>query len=276
MPKFLTDAQVARYRRDGFLSPITVMSPEEAAATRAALEAAETRWPQALAPTNRNNAHLEFMCLDALAHNETVLNVIEDIIGPDILIHGSVIFAKDPGGPGFVSWHQDGTYQQLDPNDGVTAWIALTPSTPQTGCMRMIPGSHLSEIRPHDDTFDEANILTRGQQIAGVDESKAVDVVLEPGQMSVHNMHTIHGSRPNKGTERRIGFAIQEFIPPHVRQVDRVNYAQVARGTDTHGHWQIAPRPTRDAEPEASALRRRVNAIWSDILYDGAKQRRAY
>lgn len=276
MTRFLTPEQVSSYHRDGFLSPIRVMTEAEAASVRAEFEEAERRWPEAMQGANRNNAHLNLMCLDRLVHDAKVLDAVEDIIGPDILVCATVLFIKEPGDPGFVSWHQDATYMGLEPYDGVTAWIALSPSNRETGCMRMLPGSHREAIRPHEDTFGETNILTRGQTIAGVDEDAAVDLELSPGEMSFHHPRVIHGSRPNRGRDRRIGFTIQSYLTPDVRQTKGTTYAQVARGENRSGFLPGLPRPAGDMDPEDISRRDRVNALWSDILYQGARERRDY
>lgn len=142
--------------------------------------------------------------------------------------------------------------------------------------MCMVPGSHRGPLRPHEDTYGETNILTRGQAIEGIDESAAVDLVLEPGQLSFHHPRTIHGSQPNSSGDRRIGFVIQSYLPPQVRQTKGTNLVQVARGRDTHGHFEAAPRPGADMDPDDVARRDRANALWSDILYAGAERRRDF
>lgn len=276
MPKRLSPDEIARYERDGFLSPVTIMSPEEAGEFRTALEAAEAKWADALQGAHRNNAHLNFTFLDALVHDSRLLDAVEDLIGPDILVCGTVLFIKEPKDPGFVSWHQDATYMGLEPHAGVTAWLALSPSNRESGCMRMVPGSHKDTIRQHQDTFGETNILTRGQSIADVDEADAVDLVLEPGQLSFHHMRVIHSSQPNLSDDRRIGFVIQSYLQPHVLQTRGTSFVQVARGTDAPGNFPYAQRPGGDMHEDDVAMRDRVNALWSDILYHGAEKRRDY
>lgn len=276
MPKVLSAAQVEAYGRDGFLAPVELMNAGEAARFRARLEAAETRYPEVFAGAGRNNTHLLFGFLDAVVRDPRLLDTVEDLIGPDILAYGTVIFAKEPGDPGFVSWHQDGAYAGLDPYPGVTAWIALSPSNAETGCMAMIPGSHRNGRRPHVDTFAEDNILTRGQAIEGIDEDAAVDLLLEPGQMSFHHPWVIHGSKANTGSDRRVGFAVQSYLRPGARQVLGDGYAQLVRGEDRDGHFELLPAPSADMEDAAMAARDRVNAAWADILYKGADLRRDY
>ncbi len=276
MPKRLTTAQVEQYERDGFVGPIEVMSEDEALTYRRRLEEAEARYPDALNPTSRNNAHYAFSFLDEIAHHEAILDAVEDIIGPDIMLWGTVLFIKDANSPGFVTWHQDVTYSGHEPHDGVTPWLALSPVTPESGCIRMLPGTHKGPIRPHEDTFHADNILTRGQQLNGIDGGGAVDVVLRPGQMSLHHLRVIHSSQPNQSSDRRIGVAMQPYMPPHMRQTKGEDYALLVRGEDTGGNWLPGRRPAYDMEPEAAAFRQKVNDWWGEILYDGAEKKRAY
>ena len=145
-----------------------------------------------------------------------------------------------------MSWHQDLTYWGLDPADIVTAWIALSESGPQNGAMRVIPGTHTSEVVPHKDTFAANNLLSRGQEISvEVDETKAVTLELEPGQMSLHHVKLIHGSEPNPSDKRRIGLAIR-YIPTHVRQIaGMTDSAMLVRGADAFGHFHAGGAAAR-------------------------------
>ena len=273
MGKKLTDAQIAAFHRDGFVSPIDVLSEDEALRLRRELEAAEAKWPDAFEGAGRNNAHLNLKCLDEIVHNTTLVDAVEDLIGPDILNYGTVLFIKEAHDPGYVSWHQDARYMGLEPHLGITAWVALSASDDVSGCMRMIPGSH-EHLMEHDDTFAEQNILTRGQEVPGIDPSRAVSLALRPGQMSIHGARVIHSSQPNRSHDRRIGFAIQQYLPPHVAQTIRRTAAQLIRGNDPHGNFDLVGRPEIDMAPEDLAVRDRVNKTWAEILYDGATQRR--
>lgn len=276
MPKHLSNEQVEAYKRDGFLAPIDIMSEQEAAELRRRFEEMEQKFPEALNPFNRNNPHLAFSVIDDIAHNPVILDVIEDVIGPDILNWGTVLFIKEPHDPGFVSWHQDARYVGLEPHDGVTAWLALTPSTVESGCMQMLPGTHLDDIQHHTDTFGEDNILTRGQEVTVTDTSGSVDIILRPGQMSIHHPRVIHASKPNNSDDRRIGVVIQQLLPHHVHQTKGEPLAQWARGAAVPAHYTEMPRPAGDMNPDAVAWRDRANAMWADILYDDADKKRAY
>lgn len=276
MTTALTDAQIAAFHRDGFLSPIDVMPEAEALEIRRALEDAEARWPEELSGQGRNNAHLTLRCLDRVVHDPRIVDVIRPLVGPDILVNATVLFIKEAHDPGFVSWHQDGRYMGFEPMAGVTAWLALSPSDQVSGCMRMLPGSHMDGIRVHEDTYGEDNILTRGQQISDLDESQAVDLVLRPGQMSLHNQQIAHASMPNRSDDRRIGFAIQSYMPPSMRQtLGRSLVAHVAGAPVTAPH-EALPRPLADMSADAIAARDEANRVYADILYHGAEQRRNY
>ena len=273
MGKKLTEDQISSFRRDGFLSPIDIFSEEKALFYRQELEKAEKKWPEAFEGASRQNAHLCFTCLDEIVHNQDLLDAAEDIVGPNILNYGTVLFIKEANDPGFVSWHQDAKYMGLEPHVGITAWLALSKSDDESGCMQMIPGSHGS-MRDHNDTFGEKNILTRGQEVEGVDETKAVSTPLRPGQASFHSASILHSSQPNRSNDRRIGFVIQPLMPPSVIQTKSRVGAQLVRGEDKFGHFDMLQRPSKDMDPDDIASRDKVNKIWKEHLYEGAEKTR--
>ena len=273
MPKHLTPEAIARYERDGFYFPIRVMSASEARAIRADVEVAERHF-DARGERLRHRPHLVVTALDRLIRNETLLDAVEDLLGPNILCWTSLFFTKNAHDPAFVSWHQDSTYWGLSTADVATAWIALSPSTVESGAMRFAPGTHKLDQISHRETFGEHNLLTRGQIVEHeVDEAAAVDVVLEPGEASLHHVRLIHGSGPNNADDRRIGFAIR-YIPTHVKNVVGRDYAALVRGVDEYGHFDVERRPARDLEPEALAAYEAANASHNAVLYAGAAQMR--
>ena len=277
MSKVLTKEQIEQYHDQGFISPIRVISEREALSIKNELEQVEAEFPEEINAENRNNLHLSFAFLDKLAHNKIIVDAIEDLIGPNISLWASVMFIKEPSSKHYVSWHQDATYMGLDSMNFPTPWIALSPSNKETGCMTMISGSHKLKIQEHEDTFAENNILTRGQVIQNVDESRAVDLILEPGEMSIHHGAVIHGSQPNKGSQRRIGFSLQSYMPNDVSQV-------VGRNIWTHVRGQkredkdglMLDRPRFNMDPTTVAQRKLANDNLSSILYKGSKEKRNY
>ena len=277
MPRVFTKLQIEQYHDEGFISPIRVISEQEALSIKDELEQVEKEFPEEINSESRNNLHLSFAFLDALAHNKIIVDAIEDLIGPDISLWASVMFIKEPSSKQYVSWHQDATYMGLDSLDFPTPWIALSPSNIETGCMTMIAGSHKTKIQNHEDTFAENNILTRGQVIQDVDESKAVDLILQPGEMSIHHGAVIHGSQPNNSNQRRIGFSLQSYMPNNVKQIVGRNLWTHVRGQkrqDDDG--MLLDRPRFNMDPNTVAQRKIANENLSEILYKGAKEKRNY
>ncbi len=201
----LSRDDVARYERDGYLFPYDVLPAAEAVETRRKIEAFEHSLGGPMPRDLRHKPHLFSHSLDAIIRRPEILDRVESLIGPDILCWETVLFMKEAKDPAFISWHQDVAYWGLEPYEILTAWVALSPSTPQSGCMRILPGSHIGEIAAHKDTFAPNNMLSRGQEMqVDVDERKVVDIVLQPGQMSLHHVKIAHGSAPNGSTDRRI------------------------------------------------------------------------
>jgi ectoine hydroxylase-related dioxygenase (phytanoyl-CoA dioxygenase family) len=269
MPRILSDAAVQAYRRDGYYFPFRALSATEAADYRRRLEAHEARAGAPLQGNWRHKTHLLFTWADELVHHPAILDAVEDVIGPDILCWTTNFFIKEARSPGFVSWHQDSTYWGLEPDDVVTAWVAFTRSDLDSGCMKVIPGTHTESQIPHVDTFHRDNLLSRGQEIAvEVDATKAVDILLEPGEASLHHIKLVHGSEPNRSADRRIGFAIR-YIPTHVRQTKVRDSAMLVRGVDRHGHFDCEPRPRADVDE--AALAAHADAVGRQVaaLYQG-------
>ena len=181
-----------------------------------------------------------------------LLDCIEDLIGPDIVCWGSSFFAKPARDPGYISWHQDSTYYGLEPPESVTAWIAFTDATPLSGCMKIVPGSHLGPtIREHVETRALNNMLSRGQTIADIDEAEAVDMPLRAGQFSIHHNKTVHSSEPNRADWPRIGYAVH-YAAAHVRQTQYDGATAVLlRGADPGGNWLADARPAYEMAPES-------------------------
>ena len=277
MSKVLKKEQIDQYHDQGFISPVKVMSEKDALLIKDELEQVEAEFPNEINAKSRNNLHLSFAFLDALAHNTIIVDAMEDLIGPNISLWASVMFIKEPSSKHYVSWHQDATYMGLDTLDFPTPWIALSPSNRETGCMTMISGSHKTKIQEHEDTFADNNILTRGQAIQNVDESKAVDLILRPGEMSIHHGAVIHGSQPNNSNQRRIGFSLQSYMPNNVKQVIGRNIWTHVRGLkrdDMDGI--LLDRPKFNMDPKTVAQRTIANENLSNILYRGAKEKRSY
>ncbi len=271
MSKMLTEVQIDQFWRDGCVFPVRVMPEADALVFRRELEAFEAKAGGPLQGDLRHKSHLLFSRLADLVRNSRIVDAIEDLYGPDLLCWTTNFFIKEANNPAFVSWHQDSTYWGLNRPDVVTAWVAFTPSNGTNGAMQFIPGTHLGEQIPHRDTFAKNNLLTRGQEVAvEVDESKAVQIVLAPGEISLHHVRLVHGSPANPSDDRRIGFAIR-YIPTSVAQIAGEDSATLVRGIDTFHHFELEPRPTRDMEPEFVALHKKITQRNAQILYRGTE-----
>jgi len=257
MPASLSQTQIAQYHQDGYLFPVECLTHEEAGHFCCRLEAFERAQGDTfgrLPDLVRSKSHLLFTWMDELVRHPKVLDAVESIIGPNILIYHLTSWLKEPHEPSHVSWHQDGTYFGLEPAEQITAWIALTDSTPEMGCIQLLPGSHAIGQRPHRDTSTPGNLLSRGQTIEHrLDYTKVVLMPLRAGQVSLHHTHLVHSSEPNRTGERRIGIGVS-YIPTHCRLVNDVRVtASLVRGRDEYGHFDLEPRPVADFDATARA-----------------------
>ncbi len=269
MTRRLTTDEIARYRNDGFHFPVRVMSSEDAGAYRRRLEDHERATGAPIAGNMRHKVHLLFTWANDLARHPAILDAVEDLIGPDILCWSSTFFIKEARSPSFVSWHQDATYWGLSTDEVVTAWVAFADAPVESGAMRFWPGSHLRKQLEHRDTFDENNLLSRGQEIAvDVPEGAGVDVPLRAGEMSLHHVLLAHASGPNSTGDRRIGFALR-YIPPHVRQLKVRDSATLVRGRDPFGNFDPEPAPKADLDAAAVATHREAVERSAKALYSG-------
>ncbi|MGY9055889.1 MAG: phytanoyl-CoA dioxygenase family protein [Alphaproteobacteria bacterium] len=271
----ISTSLAADYARDGFVFPVDILTEAEALTIRQDLERAEAECAndrKKLAMVRGFPARL-LPSYAALVHHPKMVAAAQAVLGPDILLWGSGHFIKDANTPNYVSWHQDLTYWGLDNVEEVTLWVALSPATVDSGCMRFIPGTHREQIMPHEDSFASNNLLTRGQEIAvEVDDAKGVDAVLKPGQASVHHGHLFPPSGPNRTDDRRIGAAIRYIAPSmKARSGPRTEVQHIA-GEDRFGHFTITARPTeRLAEADFAAVAGDM-ATRENVLYEGAEK----
>jgi non-haem Fe2+, alpha-ketoglutarate-dependent halogenase len=269
VPKLLSSTAVDAFRRDGYYFPVRALTSAEVAHCRGCLEQHEARTGAPLQGNWRHKAHLLFTWVDGLVHHPKIIDAAEDVLGsPNLLCWTTNFFIKEANSPGFVSWHQDAFYWGLSKDTVMTAWVALSPANLESGCMKFLPGSQTQSHLPHVDTFHKDNLLSRGQEIAvKVDAAKTVDCILEPGEMSLHHVKLVHGSEPNRSSDRRIGLAIR-YIPTDVAQLKVRDSATLVRGVDRYGNFDREPRPKRDLDDaalaaHADAVNRQVKALYS-------------
>lgn len=255
------------YMRDGFVPAVRIVSEAEAARHRTALEQTEAR----VGPLHyRDKVHTILRSPLALATHPAMLDVVESLIGPDILLYNASFIVKEPRSAARVSWHQDLTYWGFDSDAVVSAWLALSPATEESGCMMMLPGSHRRGRCVHVLTREQGNLLVGGQTVAGVDEAQARVCPLRPGEASFHHGWLLHASRPNRSAERRIGLNIQ-YLAPSVRQtLCASDSAMLVRGHDEFGYYAADLPAHIDLDPAAMArqqsLQARIKAIYDAAM----------
>jgi len=237
--------QIEAYRRDGFVFPIEILSRAEVEGFRGAFESLIER-SREYSPKRFDRLHVYFDWAYQIVTHERLLDVVESILGDDILVYGTLVLAKQPHDLRYASWHQDSFYSGLHLTPSTTAWIALTQSHQGNGCMRVIPGSHKLGSMEHENVADDPHMLNRrGERIkTDVDESVAVDVVLKPGEISLHESTLVHGSTPNTSDDPRIGFIVR-FVTSRMRNPN--TRLMRVRGDGDCSHLDLAQKPAEDA-----------------------------
>ncbi len=252
--RFLSEEEVATYRREGVLFPILVLSKEEMERFRGAYEKFCEHLGSRPNAAQSRNPHLFHRWAYDLATHPRVLDAVEQIIGPNILVHHASLFCKYPHDGTFVSWHQDGYYLDLNEPRLVSAWIALSESNVANGCMRVVRNSHQGGRVEHaNSAISNANLLVNGLEVAReVDERDATDVLLHAGEMSLHHVNLVHGSNPNHSAEPRLGFAVR-YVAPSVRQAVANVPTVLARGRNDEGYFESLESPPGYTFAEAIA-----------------------
>jgi non-heme Fe2+,alpha-ketoglutarate-dependent halogenase len=244
--KLLTQEQIERYERDGILAPIALLTSEEVDRFRSAVEKMEAFAGGRLRPGQTKQLHLHHRWAYDLALHPAILDAVEDILGPNILVHDTSLFANHPHDEKYVSWHQDGYYAKLSAARFTSAWVALSESDQENGCLRVLVGSHTGEY-PHQEHPSPDNMLGTGMTVElAIDESRVRDVALRPGEISLHHGNIVHGSGRNTSDRKRIGFAIR-YVAPEVCQQAPHHAVLLARGRDDYGHYELT-----DAIPSGS------------------------
>ena len=260
MPKLLTAAQLAQFRSEGFVFPLPGVSAAQAADYRARIEAYENQSGHDANRTLKIKGNLAFPWLMELARNPRILDAVEDVIGPNILVWTSTFFIKEPHSPTFAAWHQDGTYFGLEPKEQICAWVALTDATREAGCMEHVSSKgNLRQL--HHAPLGLAHSINRAGQtiMEPFDDSAPVAMALPAGSFSLHHEFSLHRSAPNNAAHRRVGIGLN-YVPTHVR-VDgpvRCN-AMLVRGEDKYGHFDLIEPPKAECDTAALAVHQEAN-----------------
>ena len=268
MPKVLSEADVERFHEQGFISPVPVLTADEVARYREHLEAFEAKYPDDRKKL-KSKSHLLCPWVEEIARHPHILDVYEDLIGPNILCYSMAWRIKDPDGRTFAGWHQDGAYNPIRPILAIGA-LAISDCTIEHGCLRVIPGSHKTGTLPHNDTGDPDSILSRGQYITeGFDEGQAVHMELKAGEIGIFYSEIIHGSQVNTSGERRIVLLV-EMMPTHVHQRAHRDTGMLVRGVDEYHHVDYDPSPEIEFGEKELAAWRRTTAKTGKNVFDGS------
>lgn len=241
----------SEYEENGVLPRIDVFGSDEIDQYRSAFDELEAREGKEKCQIGLQARHMDERFIWDLATDDRVLDVMQAVMGEDVLLLSTHFFCKYPekAAQSFVAWHQDITYWGLEPPEAHTAWIAVDDSDVENGCMRVIPGSHKNGVVTHGKSDRDGNLLSINQEIPDelVDDSEALDLELRAGQMSVHDGQIFHASMPNGSDRRRCGLTIR-FIPPYVGQAELNSVKQkwhpiVVRGQDTCGNFEVTDPP---------------------------------
>jgi non-heme Fe2+,alpha-ketoglutarate-dependent halogenase len=274
--KALTPEQLAAYRNDGFLFPIPALTPSEVATCLAGLARleADLGCPVAEADVKwRSHAYAHSPWFNTLIRHPRILDAIEDVIGPNILVWTSTFFIKEPHSPTFAAWHQDGTYFGLEPKEQVCAWVALTDASEEAGCMEQL-SSHGAPRQYHHAPLGLANSINRAGQtiMEPFDDTAPVAMALPAGSFSLHHELAVHRSAPNNATHRRIGIGLN-YIPTRVRVNGPVRLcAMLVRGEDTYGHFDLVEPPSAERDEAALAVHQHVSDRYRENYREQVKR----
>ncbi len=240
--------QIQFFEEHGYLSALDIHRGAQATQIRDGFDDLEAREGKENCQIGLQGRHLDERFIWELASDPKILDCIEALMGPDVMVLSTHFFCKYARTTQkFVAWHQDVTYWGLKPPYALTAWYAIDDSDVENGCMRVIPGSHRQGIVEHGKSSRAGNLLSINQAVESeVDEGQAVDLVLKSGQISIHHGHLIHGSNPNTSNRRRCGLTLR-YCPPSVKPVeanslDKPWPAVLVRGEDRYknfGEWEL-------------------------------------
>ena len=249
MPKMLTTEQVEQYHRDGFVSPVKIISEQETAIFHDHLEKIEMAGE--LRGVGQTKFYLRHPWVHELATHPALLDAVEDLIGPNIMLYHNTVWFKEGGDGAYVSFHQDNTYFGHDPCKVLTAWMAITPAAIESGCMQFLPRTQkLGQLSLKSADIHSANLLSSGQTVDFDPETiEPFPVELRPGECSIHHAFLIHGSLPNNAPDRRLGITFI-YHPPNLGQFgNSKTSALLVRGKDAYGNFEheLAPISGDDA-----------------------------
>jgi non-heme Fe2+,alpha-ketoglutarate-dependent halogenase len=265
--------KIAQWKFDGFLSPFPLLDAEELHSCLAGVQRFET-WLGSRINAHpdmkwRSMPHLLMPWAANLARDPRILDHVENLIGPDILIFTSTFFIKEPDSPTIAAWHQDSTYDGLEPKEEVTVWVALTEASEAAGCMDALSFrgeprqlNHVSRV-VKDSVNRASQVITEP-----LDEGLPVPMPLKSGWFSMHHGLCPHRSGPNTSNHRRIGLGLN-YIPTNVKPSGSITQAaMLVRGVDQYHHFEDAAWPKTELDREAIATHERAMSLYRDAYLE--------
>src|ERR1700723_259392 len=261
--KALTAEQVAEFHYNGFLYPIPALTPQEVATCLAGVGRLEPEPGSAIADADikwRSHAYAHSPWFNDLVRHPRILDAIEDLIGPDILVWTSTFFIKEPNSKTFAAWHQDGAFFGLEPHEQVCAWVALTDASREAGCMEMLSGKGAPRLLHHAAMGIKNSINRAGQMIVEpFDKRSPTAMALKAGEFSLHHELAVHRSAPNHAAHRRGGIGLN-YLRPHLRGNTPVRLkAMLVRGEDRYGNFELVAPPPAERDAEGPAVHQQVS-----------------
>jgi non-haem Fe2+, alpha-ketoglutarate-dependent halogenase len=259
----LSQAQIDGFARDGFVSGIPALSADEVGAFREATERFERDHPADAGWAFDIKSNLVFDWVYENGRHPRILDAVEGLLGPDLLLTNSIFRIKEPGASTNYGWHQDSARIAVNPCP-VIVYVAFSEATAENGCLKVIPGTHHAVV-PFDLVTNPSQPNRRVARVRDPAVERAVDLTLRPGEIAIFSANAVHGSPPNRGTARRFA-VLHDYTPAAARQTIGKGSGQLVRGQDRFGHFAPEPVPGPDFRANAEARRKVLRAYPENIL----------
>ncbi len=243
------------YRRYGVMFPLRVLSDEEVVSYRIAVDKLEIALSKNSRIVEVKQMHLHFRWAYDLTTHPRVLDAVEQVLGPDILVWSTELFTKSANDPNSeIAWHRDYPYIGLAPNLTVAVWIALSPSNLENGCLEV--------------QLDPEHMKRDSHGTSQLSDVPTVPVILEPGEMSMHDININHRSGPNLSKEKRVGFVVR-FVASQALSAAGRPKVVLAHGRDLYNNFEIVPAPsTVDMDTALTGMRESALRNLDEMLYE--------
>ena len=237
MAKILSETQLQHFQSQGYLAGLDVFSIEQCEKFRTRTEEFEHRYPEDVSWALDIKCNLLFDWVYELSTFPLLLDIVSDLIGPDVLLTNSIFRIKEPFSSTHYGWHQDAARIEVNPAF-VIVYISISDATTENGCLRVVPGSN-QQIEPfHLTGYAERQVA----RVNKVDEANAIDMVLDQGQVGIFNCNTIHGSGSNNSKDRRFAL-VNDYTPAAAQQSIGTGSGQLVRGSNSKKLWGEEPKP---------------------------------